>query len=257
MGGKRQSGRRGVQRFPWEFVSHLSDRPLASILATLSDCHCQVIISKALYHAHIRRWRLCVNEMKRKRDIVSSAFRACIFDSAQVWAFSGNLFIGPTSSLECVYLALLHVICSRMPSDPCQNTNLKEPPCHLLCANANVYISTFTAVSLFNSLSKGQTSRMWILCSFPLVSLKHLPSSLALSFSPSRSSSHLFFLCSSLTPSVCFLWSPVEVEKVNMSFSTITLLIVLSSLLFSDFFLFSHFCSCRFVIHPSLNLIMF
>lgn len=114
-------------------------------------------------------------------------------------------------------------------------------------------ISTFTAVSLFNSLSKGQTSRMWILCSFPLVSLKHLPSSLALSFFPSRSSSHLFFLCSSLTPSVCFLWSPVEVEKVNVSFSTITLLIVLSSLLFSDFFLFSRFCSCRFgfVIHPS------
>lgn len=25
---------------------------------------------------------VCVNEMKRKRDIVSSAFRACIFDSA-------------------------------------------------------------------------------------------------------------------------------------------------------------------------------
>lgn len=42
--------------------------------------------------------------------------------------------------------------------NPCQNANLNEPPCRLLCVNANMYISTFTAVSLFNSLSKGQTS---------------------------------------------------------------------------------------------------
>lgn len=75
-----------MQRFLWEFVSHLSDRPLASILATLSDRHCQVIISKALYHAHTQMEAVyvCVNEMKRKCDIVLSTFRACFFDSAQV-----------------------------------------------------------------------------------------------------------------------------------------------------------------------------
>lgn len=105
-----------MQIILWEFVSHLSDRPLASILATLSDRHCQVIISKALHLAHIGRWRLfmCVNEIKRKCDIVSSSFRACV----SVSAFSGNLFNGPTRSVECVYLALTHVICSRMPSEP-------------------------------------------------------------------------------------------------------------------------------------------
>ncbi|KAL1275051.1 hypothetical protein QQF64_027865, partial [Cirrhinus molitorella] len=56
LGGKgereRRSRRRAVQRFLWEFVSHLSDRPLVSILATLSDRHCQVIISQPLHLAH-------------------------------------------------------------------------------------------------------------------------------------------------------------------------------------------------------------
>lgn len=49
---ERRSRRRAVQRFLWEFVSHLSDRPLVSILATLSDRHCQVIIRQALHLAH-------------------------------------------------------------------------------------------------------------------------------------------------------------------------------------------------------------
>lgn len=154
---ERRSGRRGVQRIRWEFVSHLSDRPLASILATLSDRHCQVIISKALHltHRQMEAVYVCVNEIKRKCDIVSSSFRACV----SVSAFSGNLFIGQTRSVECVYLALTHTsFVHACLQNPCQSANLNEPPCRLLCVNANMYISTFTAVSLFNSLSKGQTS---------------------------------------------------------------------------------------------------
>jgi len=105
----------------------LGGRPLASILATLSDRHCQVIISKALYFTHRQMEAVCVrvNEIKRKCDIVSSSFRACV----SVSAFSRNLFIGPTRSVECVYLALTHTsFVHAWLQNPCQNPNLNKPP---------------------------------------------------------------------------------------------------------------------------------
>lgn len=53
---ERAQWRRRVKRFLREFVSvrgaHLSDRPLTSTLATLSDRHCQVIIIQALHLTH-------------------------------------------------------------------------------------------------------------------------------------------------------------------------------------------------------------
>lgn len=196
---------------------------------------------------------LCVSvrEIKGKCDIVSSPSRACVSDSR-------NLFIGPTSSLECVYLALIHTSFVHAHLWMlCCNANLNEPPCPLLCANANVYISSFTAVSLSSSLSKGQTSRTWILCFFPLVLEQH-PSSLALSFFPPR----LLLICSpSALPSLLgfvffgplWKWKRSTCNLVQLHCP------LFSSLLFSDFFLFSRFCSSRFcfVIHLSLNLIMF
>ncbi len=94
-------------------------------------------------------------------------------------------------------------------------------------------ISSFTAVSLSSSFSKGQTSQTWILGFFSPCA-RTAPFIPRPFFLPSWSS-HLFSLCSPFTPWVCFLWSPVEVEKVNMSFSTITLHIVL---IFALFWLF-------------------
>lgn len=101
-----------------------------------------------------------------------------------------------------------------------------------LSVNTDMCISSLTASG---SLSKGQT---WILCFSSSIVL--LPSLFfSLHHSLSLCSSDLLLICStstlapSLSPGVCFLWFPVEVEKVSVSFSTITLLIVLTSLLFS------------------------
>lgn len=71
MGGKwereRRSRRRAVQRFLWECVSHLSDRLLVSILATLSDRHCQMIISQALHLAHTQMEAVYVCEPDKRK----------------------------------------------------------------------------------------------------------------------------------------------------------------------------------------------
>lgn len=201
---------------------------------------------------------MCVCEWdkgKTRYCLVSS--RACVSDSAKLWVFSRNLFIGPTSSLECVYLALIHTsfvhVCLWTL---CRNANLNKPPCPLFCANTNVYQLIYCRLSLSSSLSKGQTSQTWILGFFPLV-LEQLPSSLALSFFPPG-----LLICSpSALPSLlgCVFFGPLWNWKRSTCHLVQLHCPLFSSLLFSDFFLFSRFSSSHFcfVIHLSLNLIMF
>ncbi len=147
--------------------------------------------------------------------------------------FSRNLFIGLTSSLECVYLALIHTsfVHARLWM-LCCNAYLNESPCPLLCANANVYQLIHCRLSLKLIFQRSDISNVNIGLFSPCArAAPFIPRPF---FLPSWSS-HLFSLCSPFTPWVCFLWSPVEVEKVNMSFSTITLHIVL---IFALFWLF-------------------
>ncbi len=117
-------------------------------------------------------------------------------------------------------------------------------------------ISSFSAVSLSSSFSKGQTSQTWILGFFPLV-LEQLPSSLALSFFPPG-----LLICSpSALPSLLgfVFFGPLWKWKRSICHLVQLHCTLFSSLLFSDFFLFSRFSSSHFcfVIHLSLNLIMF
>lgn len=174
---------------------------------------------------------MCVCEWdKRKTRYCLVSSRARVSDSAKLWVFSRNLFIGPTSSLECVYLALIHTsfvhVCLWTL---CRNANLNKPPCPLFCANTNVYQLIYCRLSLKLTFQRSDISNVNIGLFSPRArAAPFIPRPFIL---PSWSS-HLFSLCSPFTPWVCFLWSPVEVKKVNMSFSTITLPIVLFFALF-------------------------
>ncbi len=111
----------------------------------------------------------------------------------------------------CLLSTHTHVIVHARLWMLCCNANLNKLPCPVLCANANVYISSFTAVSLSSSLSKVRHLDREYCASFPSCS------SSALHLSPFLSSLLVFFSFAlpllSLHSLGLFLWSPVEVKR--------------------------------------------